>query len=70
MIGLGVTEVILLLLIFIFVPGVIALIDVLRHEFTGSNKIVWVIAVIFAPFVGPMAYFIFGRKQKVKSPTY
>ena len=64
--GLGFTEIILLLFVFVFVPGVIALIDVLRNEFTGSNKIVWVIAVIFAPFVGPMAYFVFGRKQKVR----
>jgi len=70
MVGLGLTEVIFLLFLFIFVPGIIAFIDVLRNEFTGSNKIVWVLAVIFAPFVGSMAYFIFGRKQKVKSPTY
>jgi len=68
--GLGLPEVIVLLFLFIFVPGIIAFIDVLRNEFTGSNKIVWVLAVIFAPFVGSMAYFIFGRKQKVKSPTY
>jgi hypothetical protein len=70
MTGLGSTEVIFLFFIFIFIPGVIAFIDVLRNEFTGSNKIVWIIAVIFAPFVGSIAYFIFGRKQKVKSPTY
>ena len=70
MVGLGLTEVIVLLFLFIFVPGIIAFIDVLRNEFTGSNKIVWVLAVIFAPFVGSMAYFILGRKQKVKSPAY
>jgi len=44
-----------------------ALIDILRNEFTGSNKIIWVIIVILIPILGAILYFLIGRKQKVKA---
>ena len=65
MYGIGVMELIILFVLFLPV-WLIALVDVLRSEFTGSNKIVWLIVVILLPFVGPIAYFFIGRKQKVK----
>ena len=46
---------------------IIALIDILRNEFTGSNKIVWVLIVILLPILGTLLYFIIGTGQKVKS---
>ena len=61
----GVPELIVLFVLFSPI-WVIAFVDVLRSEFTGSNKIVWLIVVILLPFVGPIAYFFIGRKQKVK----
>ena len=65
MVGIGVPELIVLFVLFLPV-WLIAFVDVLRSEFTGSNKIVWLIAVILVPFIGPIAYFFIGRKQKVK----
>ena len=65
MFGIGLPEFIVLFVLFLPV-WLIALVDVLRSEFTGSNKIVWLIVVILLPFVGPIAYFFIGRKQKVK----
>lgn len=65
MVGIGVPELIVLFVLFLPV-WLIAFVDILRSEFTGSNKIVWLIAVILVPFIGPIAYFFIGRKQKVK----
>jgi uncharacterized protein YneF (UPF0154 family) len=71
MIGLGLPEIIVLFIVLfiLFVPiglMLIAFVDILKSEFTGSNKIVWLLAVILVPLVGPIAYFFIGRKQKVK----
>lgn len=63
--GLGLPELIVLFVLFLPI-WLIAFVDILRSEFTGSNKIVWLIAVILVPFIGPIAYFFIGRKQKVK----
>jgi hypothetical protein len=55
---------ILILLSFLLLP-IIALIDILRNEFTGSNKLIWVLVTIFLPFLGSLLYFGIGRKQKL-----
>jgi hypothetical protein len=44
----------------------IALIDILRNEFTGNNKIIWFLAVTFIPLVGPILYFFIGTDQKIR----
>ena len=67
MFGLGLPELIVLFVLFVPIGlMLIAFVDILRSEFTGSNKIVWLIAVILVPVIGPIAYFFIGRKQKVK----
>ena len=67
MIGLGLPELIVLFILFVPIGlMLIAFVDILNSEFTGSNKIVWLLAVILVPLVGPIAYFFIGRKQKVK----
>ena len=65
MFGIGLPELIVLFVLFSPI-WLIAFVDILRSKFTGSNKIVWLIAVILVPFIGPIAYFFIGRKQKVK----
>jgi len=66
MIGVSIDELmILFVLLLFFLPFILAFIDILRSDFGGNNKIVWLLAVIFVPFIGAVAYFIFGRKQKV-----
>ncbi len=49
-------------------PWIIALVDILRSEFTGANKIVWLLVVIFLPVIGFLLYFLIGRNQKIKLP--
>jgi hypothetical protein len=61
------------LLIFIFIiPALLlpllALIDILRNDFKGSNdKVIWVIVVLFLPFLGSLLYFLIGRNQRAIS---
>lgn len=60
--------ILILITIFILIlPTIIALIDILRNEFEGNNKIVWVLVVLFGSFLGAVLYFIIGRKQKIKT---
>lgn len=64
----GPQEVIILLLgLLLFVLPVIALVDIIRNEFTGNNKLIWVLIVIFFNILGSILYFIMGKNQKIKS---
>lgn len=58
---------VLIFLLLIFLPFIIAFIDILKSDFPGNNKIVWLLAVIFVPFIGAVAYLIIGRKQKINT---
>jgi Phospholipase_D-nuclease N-terminal len=67
MTGIGIPELItLLFLLLVGIPWIIAFIDILKSDFEGSNKLIWLLAVIFVPVIGPIAYFFIGRKQKIK----
>lgn len=58
---------IILILITVFlgiIPTIVALIDIVKNEFSGNNKIVWLLVVLLGNFLGALLYFIIGRKQK------
>ncbi len=41
-----------------------ALIDVVKREHvTGGNKVVWILIIVLVGILGPLIYFIFGRKE-------
>lgn len=44
---------------------IVALVDILRNTFKGSDKIIWVGIVIFLSIAGSILYFIIGSKQKI-----
>jgi hypothetical protein len=48
-----------------FLPTIIALIDILKNEFSGQNKIAWLLVVLFTNFFGAILYFLIGRKEKL-----
>jgi hypothetical protein len=56
----------LLLVIALFLPTIIAVIDIAGNKFEGNQQILWILIVILVPF-GPYIYFIFGRKRRIKS---
>ena len=64
---IGVFQLIIILVVLLLgiLPTIIALVDILKSEFTGNNKIVWVLVVLFANFFGAILYFLIGREQKI-----
>lgn len=63
----GPWQVLLILIFGVFglILPIIALVDIVRHEFSGSNKIIWVLIVLFFNFLGSILYFLVGRKQRI-----
>ncbi len=61
---LGFVEFIILFCFFGF--NLLALIDILKSEFSGNNKLIWVIVSIFIPFIGAILYLFIGRNQKIQ----
>lgn len=43
---------------------IIALIDCIRIEKTNGPKWVWLLIIILGNTIGPILYFIFGRKER------
>ena len=46
-----------------FILLIVALIDLTKIHQTNGPKWVWALVIIFINIVGPIAYFIAGRKQ-------
>jgi len=64
--GIGLTELIILLFV-IFAPiWFVAFLDILKNDFKGNEKLIWLLVVIFVPFIGPPCYFFIGFKQKIR----
>ena len=62
--SLGIIEIIWLFVL-IAPLWLIAFVDILRNEFKGNDKLVWLLVVCFVPFIGPLCYFFIGRKKKI-----
>ena len=63
--AIGVMELVVLLVLFVVPLWLIALVDILRHDFKGNDKLIWILVIIFVPFLGPILYFLIGRKQRI-----
>ncbi len=51
----------------VIIPLIAALISILRHDFKDpTTKLMWVIVSIFVPVIGPILYFIIGRKEQLR----
>ncbi|MGZ0016789.1 PLD nuclease N-terminal domain-containing protein [Yeosuana sp. AK3] len=66
--AIGTWQLILILAVLFLgiLPTILALVDILKSEFKGNNKIVWVLVVLFFNFFGAILYFLIGREQKIK----
>lgn len=58
---------ILAMALFGLILPLVALIDILRSNFEGNNKIIWLLVVLLANFLGAILYFIMGQKQKLEN---
>ena len=54
----------LLVTVLILLLPLVALIDILTSEFETNDKLIWVFVVLLLPFLGPVLYFLIGRKKK------
>ncbi|SFG25065.1 Phospholipase_D-nuclease N-terminal [Algoriphagus hitonicola] len=44
------------------------LIDILRSDFKDQNmKLIWILIILFAQVLGPIAYLILGKNSKIKA---
>lgn len=60
-------EVIILLYVGILALPIAALISILSNAFPdNTQKLIWVIVVIFIPILGSIIYFIIGRRQQLR----
>jgi len=48
--------------LFILVLDVIVIIDIVKSNLQTEKKILWIIVVVFAPVLGPLLYYILGKK--------
>lgn len=63
--GLGILASVFIILC-VCLLWLVALVDILRSEFQGNDKLVWVLVVIFFPFFGSILYFLIGRSRKIR----
>jgi hypothetical protein len=48
--------------IIILVIDVLVVIDILRGNKDFEKKLLWIVAVIFLPVLGPVLYYVIGKK--------
>jgi uncharacterized membrane protein len=62
----------IIILVFIIASGLltvlplIAVIDLVGREFQGTDKVFWVLVVLFLPLLGSILYFVVGRERGIK----
>lgn len=42
---------------------IVALIDCIRIEKTNGRKWIWILVIVIVNIIGPVAYFVFGRRS-------
>ncbi|MBC5636139.1 MULTISPECIES: PLD nuclease N-terminal domain-containing protein [Ornithinibacillus] len=43
---------------------IVAIVDLVKVRETNGPKWLWVLIIVFVSMVGPIIYFIFGRRQR------
>ena len=56
----------LLFVLFIILLPLFALISALVSDFPGNEKIIWVLIILFLPFLGSVLYFLIGTGQRIQ----
>lgn len=56
----------IILILCAFLIPIIALIDIVKNDFTKNNKLIWIIVLIAFNIFGALLYFMFGTQQKIK----
>jgi len=62
--GMEILVILFVLFIGLLLP-LLALIDIVKSDFEGNNKLMWALIVVFVNFIGAILYFAIGRNQKI-----
>lgn len=65
-IGTWQISIILIGVVFLLLFPLMALISVLKNNFSGNDKLIWVLLIIFLPFLGALLYFLIGKGKAIK----
>ena len=52
-----------LIYLLIIVVDALVIIDILRSNKDMEKKVLWIIAVVFLPILGPVIYYVIGRRM-------
>lgn len=65
----GPFQIILILIVILFFAllPIVAIIDIVKHDFKNNDKLIWVLVTLLLPFLGPLLYFVIGRKSRLKN---
>ncbi len=47
----------------ILIIDIIAIVDILKSNKDTEKKVLWIIAVVFLPVLGPLLYYFLGKKR-------
>jgi hypothetical protein len=53
-----------LLSFLILIVDVIVILDIIKSRKDNEKKILWIIAVVFLPVLGPALYYILGKNSR------
>lgn len=65
---IGPQEIVIVLVValVLFVIPIFALVDILKSEFEGNNKLIWVLVILLTWILGAILYYLIGRNQKLE----
>lgn len=66
MAGILLSSFLMVFVVFSFVLYIYVLVDILKHEFIGYYKVIWILVIIFFPILGALLYLVFGRSKRIK----
>lgn len=46
----------------VFILDIIAIVDVLKSSHDTGKKLLWILLILFLPFLGMILYFLVGKK--------
>ena len=67
--GMGILM-ILLFVGFLFILPIIAIIDLIKIDLDSSQKLLWILIILFLPVLGSILYFLMGRDQRPRGRRY
>jgi hypothetical protein len=62
----GGIEIIILFYISLIILWIVALVNCLKNNLDVNLKIIWVLVIIFIPFLGSILYLTIGKNQRIK----